>query len=175
MPDPKFAKPWHGVPRERVDWHPTVDEDACMCQFTPGQYLEVWTPGAPWLSRTYSVGSAPREDGRVELHLRRVDGGRFTGWAFEKMEVGDVLTVRGPLGHFVIRSPLDRPLLLVARGTGFAPIKAMIEQQLQLTPRRDLILFWGVTDTDDFYELDLLQRWAKDVPREHITVDAFGG
>lgn len=130
MPDPKLAKPWHGV---------------------------------------------PREDGRIELHLRRVEGGHFTTWAFEQMKVGDVLTVRGPLGHFVVRSPLDKPLLFVARGTGFAPIKAMIEQQLKLSPERDLALFWGVTDTSDLYELDLLASWAKHNPNFHGVLTARTG
>ncbi len=292
MPDPKLTKAWHGVPREMIDWHPTVNEDACigcgtcvtgcgrgvyrfdfgrkkpvvaeplncligcttcantcpthaisfppleriaqllekpevhhvveeellarqdqlswqealphpdrlvqlevtqiepigqhnllvtlkphresdcMCQFTPGQYLEIWVPGTPWMSRAYSIGSAPREDGRIELHLRRVEGGRFTTWAFEQMKVGDVLTARGPLGNFVIRSSLDKPLLFVARGTGFAPIKAMIEQQLKLTPQRNLALFWGVTDTRDFYELHLLASWAKSDPNFRCVLTA---
>lgn len=52
------------------------------------------------------------------------------------------------------------PLLFVPRGTGFAPIKAMIEQQLILDPNRDMLLFWGVTDTGDFYDLEELTAWA---------------
>ena len=60
----------------------------------------------------------------------------------------------------------------VARGTGFAPIKAMIEQQLKLTPTRDLRLFWGVTDTTDFYELDLLSGWAKSDPNFRCVLTA---
>lgn len=221
MPDPKFVKPWHGVPREKIEWHPIVDEDACIgcgtcvtgcgrlvyrfdfeskkavvadplnclvgcvtcantcptkaisfppvenissllskpevhhaiedellsrkeqlqwqdaiphcdrivsmvvneishvgkdtllvtlkpktklvdcfCQFMPGQYVEVWIPNTNWLSRAYSIGNSPREDGNIELQIRKVDGGRFSAWAFDKMKVGDIVSVRGPLGNF---------------------------------------------------------------------------
>lgn len=292
MPDPKFAKPWHGVPRESIDWHPTVNDDACigcgtcvtgcgrlvyrfdyerkkpvvvdplncmvgcttcantcpthaisfpplftvmdlekqaavrhsieddliarreqlawqgriphpdrlvhlvvekvsrvsdknlvvrlrpqseadcMCQFVPGQYLELWVPESPWMSRAYSIGNAPREDGRVDLQLRSVKEGRFTSWAFEQMKAGDVVTARGPLGAFRIRSPLSTPLLFVARGTGFAPIKAMIEQQLRLDRNRDMVLFWGVTDTADFYDLDALKTWVATDPHFQATLTA---
>jgi CDP-4-dehydro-6-deoxyglucose reductase len=88
------------------------------------------------------------------------------------MNVGDVVTARGPLGAFRIRSPLSTPLLFVARGPGFAPIKAMIEQQLKLDPARDMLLFWGVTDTGDFYDLEVLTAWAASDPRFRATLTA---
>ena len=117
-------------------------------------------------------GNAPHEGGAVELQLRRVEGGRFSTWAFEKMKMGDVVTARGPLGTFRIRSPLTTPLLFVARGTGFAPIKAMIEQQLRLNPAREMLLFWGVTDTGDFYDLEELTAWAASDSHFRATLTA---
>jgi CDP-4-dehydro-6-deoxyglucose reductase len=138
--------------------------DGCLCQFIPGQYLEVWLPQSELLSRAYSIASAPREDGAVEVDLRRVQGGRFSEYAFERMKVGDVLQGRGPLGSFNVTSATTTPLLFVARGTGFAPIKAMIEQQLALTPQRDIVLFWGTTDASDFYKLDAVASWRRANP-----------
>jgi NAD(P)H-flavin reductase len=82
------------------------------------------------------------------------------------------LAARGSLGAFRIRSPLSTPLLFVARGTGFAPIKAMIEQQLTLASDREMVLFWGVTDTNDFYDLEDLTAWAASDPRFWATLTA---
>jgi len=150
---------------------PVTDSDS-MCQFVPGQYLEIWIPESEYLSRAYSIASAPREDGSVEVDLRRVKGGRFSEYAFGVMKVGDVLRARGPLGHFRIVSPIDTPLLFVGRGTGFAPLKAMIEQQLMLTPERDMLVFWGVSDSADFYGLEALSRWIEKDPNLHIVLAA---
>jgi CDP-4-dehydro-6-deoxyglucose reductase len=144
----------------------------CMCQFAAGDYLEIWVPGTKWLSRAYSIGNAPRTDGSLEIQLHRVPGGRFSTWAFEQAKVGDVITARGPIGHFRLRSALETPLLFVARGTGFAPIKAMIEQVLMIDPNRDIVLYWGVTDTADFYQLDLIERWIASNPNFRCTLTA---
>jgi CDP-4-dehydro-6-deoxyglucose reductase len=149
----------------------TLPED-CMCQFAAGDYLEIWVPGTKWLSRAYSIGNAPRPDGTLEVQLHRVPGGRFSNWAFEEAKLGDELTARGPIGHFRLRSVRETPLLFVARGTGFAPLKAMIEQVLEIDASRDIQLFWGVTDTSDFYQLDLLQRWLASNTNLHCTLTA---
>jgi len=146
--------------------------DDCLCQFIPGQYLELWRPQSDLLSRAYSIASAPREDGAVEVNLRRVRGGRFSEYAFERMKVGDVLQGRGPLGTFTVTSTTETPLLFVARGTGFAPIKAMIEQQLALTPRRDIVLFSGATDASDFYALDTVAAWRRADPNLKVVLVA---
>jgi CDP-4-dehydro-6-deoxyglucose reductase len=146
--------------------------DDCMCQFAAGDYVEIWAPGTKWLSRAYSIGNAPRADGSLEVQLHRVPGGRFSTWAFEQAAVGQVLTGRGPIGHFRLRSVPETPLLFVARGTGFAPIKSMIEQVLAIDANRDALLFWGVTDTADFYELDVIERWMASAPKFRCTLTA---
>ncbi|MFN3612856.1 FAD-binding oxidoreductase, partial [Tepidimonas sp.] len=92
--------------------------------------------------------------GRVELHVRRVEGGRFTAWVFGDMKVGDTLQARGPLGGFTMRSAPGVPLLFVAGGVGFAPVHALIAQQLRQDPERDMWLVWGVADASQFYALD---------------------
>ncbi len=149
----------------------SLPED-CMCQFAAGDYLEIWVPGNKWLSRAYSIGNAPRADGSLEVQLHRVIGGRFSTWAFEQARVGDEVTARGPIGNFRLRSPRETPLLFVARGTGFAPLKAMIEQVLQIEPNRDVQLFWGVTDTNDFYQLDVIESWIRSNPSMSCTLTA---
>jgi CDP-4-dehydro-6-deoxyglucose reductase len=144
----------------------------CMCQFAAGDYLEIWIPDTKWLTRAYSIGNAPRADGSLEIQLHHVPGGRFSTWAFEQAKVGDVLTARGPIGNFRLRSARETPLLFVARGTGFAPLKAMIEQVLTIDSNRNIQLFWGVTDSSDFYELDLIGRWIASNPNFHCTLTA---
>jgi len=148
---------------------PTVKGE-CFCEFAPGQYVEVSIPGSPYLSRAYSIANTPRDDGSIELHLHRIEGGRLSDWAFKLMKEGDRVQVRGPLGSFTVRSPLERPLLFVAGGTGFAPIKALIEQQLKLTPQREMQLFWGMRDVHDCYALGLLVAWAETHPNLHLVL-----
>ena len=150
---------------------PTVQGE-CFCQFTPGQYVEISIPGSPYLSRAYSIANTPRDDGSIELHLHRVVGGRLSDWAFQQMKEGDRVHVRGPLGHFTMRSPLDRPLLFVAGGTGFAPINALIEQQLKLAPQREMKLFWGMRDPRDCYALGLLVAWSEKHPNLRVILAA---
>ncbi len=141
-----------------------VTAGACFCEFTPGQYIELWQPGATQLSRSYSIANAPQGDGSITLHIRRVEGGRFTQWAFETMKVGDTLQARGPLGVFTMRSPVGVPLLLVAGGTGLAPVLALLEQQVNFAPTRDMVLLWGMRRVADFYALDTLQALVARAP-----------
>ncbi|MEX0828604.1 MAG: FAD-binding oxidoreductase [Haliea sp.] len=97
-------------------------------------------PDSSHLSRAYSIANAPHADGSIDLHIRRVESGRFTTWAFDDMKVGDQLQARGPLGNFTLRSVPDVPLLFIAGGTGLAPVLALLEQQVQLFPERDMVL-----------------------------------
>jgi len=147
-------------------------ESDCMCQFVPGQYLELWVPNTGWMSRAYSIANPPRPDGSIELQIRKVEGGRLSSWAFGPVATGDTVTARGPLGSFTMRSPEGRPVVFVARGTGFAPIKALLEQQVQLFPRRRMALFWGATASADFYELEDLASFAVAAPELSVTLVA---
>lgn len=152
-----------------------VQLGACFCEFVPGQYIELWQPGSDHLSRSYSIANAPDGSGRIELHLRRVAGGRFTGWAFDAMQVGDTLRARGPLGAFTMRSASDVPLLFVAGGTGFAPVHALVEQQTRFQPSRDMVLVWGMRAADQFYALDELAALAATAPGLWIVLAAEEG
>ena len=150
---------------------PRRDRDR-LCQFAPGQYLELWVPNASWLSRAYSIANAPRPDDSLELQIRKVQGGRLSTWAFGPVAVGDVVAARGPLGSFTMRSPEGRPVVFVARGTGFAPIKALLEQQVEMFSDREMVLFWGVTSSEDFYELDRLSALCATAPNLSATLVA---
>lgn len=139
---------------------PTTKGD-CLCVFIPGQYVEILIPGKSWLGRAYSIGNAPRHDGSIELQIRMATEGRMTDWIFNDLKLDDEVTVRGPLGNFTMRSAPETPLAFVAAGTAFAPIKALVEQQLALFPDRDMLLIWRCHSYAEFYELDLLEAWKK--------------
>ena len=127
----------------------------------PGQYLDVLLDDGR--RRAFSIANAPHADDLIELHVRRVAGGGFTGDVFDKLEVGAMLRVEGPLGTFVPREDSERPMLLMAGGTGFAPIKALIEHFLGLGTRRAITLYWGARVAADLYLYALPERWARDV------------
>lgn len=149
-----------------------VTAGECFCEFTPGQYIELWQPGATHLSRAYSIANAPHGDGSISLHIRRVEGGRFTAWAFDGMRVGDTLQARGPLGTFTMRSRAGTPLLFIAGGTGFAPVLALVEQQARFNPQRDMVLVWGMHRGADFYALDRLHSLLAQAPGLRVRLVA---
>ncbi len=155
----------------RVELQP-VTTGECFCEFAPGQYIELWQPNSSYMSRSYSIASAPKGDGSITLHIRRVEGGRFTQWAFGTMKEGDTLQARGPLGSFTMRSAADMPLLFIAGGTGLAPVLALLAQQVNFAPQRDMVLLWGMRQVSDFYALDTLQALAARTPGLRIVLVA---
>jgi CDP-4-dehydro-6-deoxyglucose reductase len=127
----------------------------------PGQYLDVLLDDGR--RRAFSIANAPHAHEPIELHVRRVAGGDFTSSVFDRLETGASLRVEGPLGTFVPREDSERPMLLMAGGTGFAPIKALIEHFLGLGTRRPMTLYWGARVPADLYLRALPERWARDV------------
>ncbi|MFV8339519.1 FAD-binding oxidoreductase [Flavobacterium sp. LB3P21] len=290
MPDPKFSKPWHGIPREEIKWNPAVNADACIgcgtcvtgcsrmvyrydyeqrkavvvdplncmvgcttfantcptnaihfpslstvfamesqtlvhhsieddliarkeqleykgniphpdrvmdmkvtslkkagsktliltllpansgdcfCQFMPGQYVEIIPPNGQWLPRAYSIGNPPQIGGSIELQIRLVETGRLSTWLFDELKKDDIMQVRGPRGNFTIKSAPEKPLVFVAGGTGFAPIKALIEQQLLLNKNRTMDLFWGIGTAEDIYDMETLLQWKNSAPNFKCTL-----
>jgi NAD(P)H-flavin reductase/ferredoxin len=130
--------------------------------YEAGQYLNILLEDGA--RRSYSFTAPSGETNRIELHVRRVPGGRFTTRVFESMKVGDKLRFEGPLGEFVLREPSERPLIFVAGATGFAPVKSLLEQAFRMGITRPLYLYWGVRKRRDFYLFDLPQRWAEQHP-----------
>jgi CDP-4-dehydro-6-deoxyglucose reductase len=128
----------------------------------PGQYLDVLLPGGK--RRAFSIANAPHTGREIELHVRHVAGGDFTRHVFADLEPGATLRVEGPLGTFVPREDSERPLLFVAGGTGFAPVKALIEHFLHLGTRRAMTLYWGARAAQELYLRNLPEIWTTVAP-----------
>jgi CDP-4-dehydro-6-deoxyglucose reductase len=129
--------------------------------FSAGQYINILLEDGQ--RRAFSFANPPHDTGRIELHVRRIPGGRFTGHVFEQMRVGDPLRFEGPQGSFTLREG-ERPILLVAAATGFAPIKSIVEDAFHRGLRRPMHLYWGVRRPQDLYLLDLVEGWQRAHP-----------
>jgi len=127
-------------------------------QFLAGQYLEFIL--ADGRKRAFSIANAPHDDALIELHVRRVPGGEFTDYVFDVLEEKTILRVQGPLGSFVLREDSDRPMLLIGGGTGFAPLKGLLEHAFHTGIDRPMTLYWGVRSRRDLYLPDLPEQWA---------------
>jgi CDP-4-dehydro-6-deoxyglucose reductase len=128
-------------------------------QFLAGQYLEIIVDGDK--RRAFSIASSPQSEDEIELHIRHVDGGGFTGWVFDELKERDILRLEAPLGTFFIRNDAaERPMIMMGGGTGIAPLKSMIEDLLAHNDQRSLHLFWGAQNHAELYMLDQIQQWA---------------
>jgi CDP-4-dehydro-6-deoxyglucose reductase len=127
-------------------------------EFLPGQYLDVLLEGG--LRRSYSVANAPTAGSQFELHVRHVPGGAFSEALFGSLREGALLQIEGPLGRFLYQAGSE-PVIFIAGGTGFAPIKAMLAQALREDSPRALHLYWGARDAAGLYEAALLRDWAE--------------
>jgi CDP-4-dehydro-6-deoxyglucose reductase len=128
-------------------------------QFFAGQYIEILLRDGR--RRAFSLANAPHDDGCLQLHVRHVAGGQFTDQLFSTMKERDILRFNGPHGSFFLREDSARPLLLVAGGTGFAPIKAIVEHVIAERSARPMAVYWGGRTLADLYLLPLAQQWAQ--------------
>ena len=135
-------------------------------KYRAGQYLEfILRDGA---RRSYSMANAPERLGEppiVELHLRHMPGGKFTDHVFTAMKERDILRVEGPFGSFFLREDDDAPIVLLASGTGFAPIKAIIEHMRATGVARPTVLYWGCRSKADLYLHDWASEAAATLPQ----------
>jgi CDP-4-dehydro-6-deoxyglucose reductase len=130
--------------------------------YRAGQYIEFMLPGGK--RRSYSMASAPGLDKPVTLHIRHMAGGLFTDQVFGTMKERDILRFEGPHGTFFLREESNKPIVLLASGTGFAPIKALVEHLQDLKSTRPVALYWGGRRPQDLYLHDLCQQWAASMP-----------
>jgi CDP-4-dehydro-6-deoxyglucose reductase len=133
--------------------------------FAPGQYVDFLLEGDK--RRSYSIANAPLLEGGmmdIEIHIRHSPGGLFTDRVFGTLKVNELLRFEGPLGTFYLREETDKPIVFLASGTGFGPIKAIIEYALRrkITERRPISLYWGCRTRQDLYMLDLAEQWARE-------------
>jgi len=131
-------------------------------QFHAGQYLEFLL--ADGRRRAFSIANAPHDDDLIELHIRHVDGGKFTDWVFNKLQERSILRIEAPLGSFVLDERSKRPMLFVGGGTGFAPLKGQIEHAIHRGMERPMALYWGVRAKRDLYMPKLPEQWCKTHP-----------
>jgi CDP-4-dehydro-6-deoxyglucose reductase len=137
-------------------------------QFLAGQYLEFLLKDGT--RRSFSMGNAPHDDALLELHVRHVPGGQFTDHVFGKMKERDILRFEGPQGTFFLREDSDKPIVFVASGTGFAPIKAIIEHALHKGVARPMTLYWGGRRPKDLYMNALAESWAAQGKLKYVPV-----
>jgi NAD(P)H-flavin reductase/ferredoxin len=136
--------------------------DGQTVSFKAGQYINIILEDGQ--RRAFSFANPPQQRGHIELHVRRVPGGRFTGDVFTTMKVGDSLRFEGPLGQFTLNES-RHPILFVAGATGFAPIKSIVEDAFARGLTRQMWLYWGVRKRDDLYAMKLAEQWQ----REHAN------
>ena len=127
-------------------------------QFLAGQYIEFLLKDGS--RRSFSMANAPHDDEFIQLHVRHVPGGQFTDHVFGRMKEREILRFEGPLGTFFLREDSAKPIVFVASGTGFAPIKSIIEQALYKGNPRPMVLYWGARRPKDLYMNELSLRWA---------------
>lgn len=127
-------------------------------RYRAGQYVQFLLRDGS--RRSYSMANAPSEASQVELHLRYMPGGKFTEHVFNTMKEKEILRIEGPFGSFFLREDPDhRPMVLLASGTGFAPIKAILEQMLADGDTRPTTLYWGGRKEQDIY----MWQWVEDL------------
>jgi CDP-4-dehydro-6-deoxyglucose reductase len=142
-------------------------------RFHAGQYLDVLLPGGK--RRSFSIASPPHASELIELHVRRVSGGGFTERVFggqgtgePPLSVGSLLRIEGPIGQFSYREG-SSPILMLAGGTGFAPLKSILRHVLETGRQRDIHFYWGARHAHDLYEQAQVLEWVRHQPRLSFT------
>ncbi|HYN11522.1 MAG TPA: CDP-6-deoxy-delta-3,4-glucoseen reductase [Burkholderiales bacterium] len=132
--------------------------------FLAGQFIDFLLKGG--VRRSFSMANPPHAAELLEIHVRRVAGGQFTDHVFGSMKERDILRFEGPLGTFFLREDSDKPIVFVASGTGFAPIKSIIERMFHEHIARPMVLYWGGRRPKDLYMNDLPLMWAAEHPQQ---------
>jgi CDP-4-dehydro-6-deoxyglucose reductase len=131
-------------------------------QYLAGQYIDFLLKDGK--RRSFSMANPPHNDELLELHVRRFPGGNFSEHVFTTMKERDILRFQGPLGTFFLREDSDKPIIFLASGTGFAPIKAIIEHAIYKGITREMHLYWGARVRSDLYLPELPEKWRNELP-----------
>lgn len=130
-------------------------------KFKAGQYLQVALPDGS--RRSYSMANAPHESDTLQLHIRHVEGGQFTQLV-PHLKAGDTLQVELPYGNFELKEESSAPMLCVVGGTGFAPVKSLLDDMVKKGVKRPVTLVWGGRDRKGIYLPAAVERWQKLLP-----------
>ncbi len=128
-------------------------------QFLAGQYVEFILDDGE--RRAFSIANAPHDDELLEFHIRHVDGGKFTDRLFNQMRLGDLLQIEGPMGSFFVREDSERPMIMLATGTGFGPVKGIVEHLIAEKSQRPIYIYWGGDGEDALYLDTLAREWDR--------------
>lgn len=126
--------------------------------FRAGQHVQVDVGDGD--NRLYSLANAPQYNDGAELHVRVLPNGRFSDGIVSGLRKGDPVDVELPFGEFTVEDDSDRPLLLIATGTGFAPFKSIVLDHIARRRRRPIHLYWGGRTPEDLYLSALVEKWA---------------
>jgi CDP-4-dehydro-6-deoxyglucose reductase len=132
-------------------------------QFLAGQYIDILMKDGK--RRSFSLANPPHEDQRLELHIRYYEGGLFSEYAFKDLKDKALLRIEGPLGQFTLQES-ERPIIMIAGGTGFAPVKSLVEHSLQINDIRPIHIYWGARAETDLYFDSVVKQWM--IEHEHI-------
>jgi CDP-4-dehydro-6-deoxyglucose reductase len=131
-------------------------------KYRAGQFIEFLLKDGK--RRSYSMAEAPDHEGPLTLHIRHMPGGLFTDQVFSTLKERDIMRFEGPFGTFFLREESDKPIILLASGTGFAPIKALVEHAAHKQIQRPMVLYWGGRRPKDLYMHALCEEWTRTLP-----------
>ena len=137
--------------------------------YIAGQYIDIILKDGQ--RRSFSIANLPAaaaEEG-IEIHIRHVPDGHFTPRVFDSMKERDLLRFEGPFGTYFLQSEPEKPIIMIAGGTGFSPVKGLMEQAMEQSPDFNIHLFWGARDKQDLYMNDLVEDWLSKYPGVQYT------
>lgn len=128
-------------------------------QFLAGQYVDFILKDGR--RRAFSLANPPHHDEFLEFQIRHVPGGYFTSLVFDELKEKALIRIEGPMGTFYLREDHDNPIIMMAGGTGMAPLRGMLLHSFETGMQRPIHLFWGVRAWKDIYLKDEIQQWLK--------------
>lgn len=136
-------------------------------QFLAGQYVDfILSDGR---RRAFSLANPPHQDEFLEFHVRHVPGGYFTSIVFEELKEKALIRIEGPMGTFYLRENHEEPIIMMAGGTGMAPLRSMLLHMIEIGFNRSVHLFWGVRAARDLYMGDEISHWLGEIPQFQFT------
>ncbi|MCL2590539.1 MAG: CDP-6-deoxy-delta-3,4-glucoseen reductase [Betaproteobacteria bacterium] len=130
--------------------------------FRAGQYVDILL--ADGQRRSFSIANAPTKTGWLDLHIRLIPNGHFTPRVFEGMKPRDILRIEGPYGSFWLREKSDKPIVMLAGSTGFAPLKGLVEYAIHIGLTRPIAFYWGARTPSGIYLSEMAQSWQSMLP-----------
>lgn len=132
--------------------------------FLPGQYIKIMLKNGK--QRSFSIANTPEQAQQqgLELHVRVVPDGHYSPQVKDNLKIKDIVRIQGPYGTYFLRKEEARPIIMIAGGTGFAPVKGLIEDALEAGLEQPITLYWGARRERDLYMNALAQHWEKEIP-----------